>query len=97
MCFRSSPRATRLGRVDARWRTGPEATGRPDLRAEGTLVIEVDASGAVPRAELQGADLAGTPLEICLRTVASRWRFPSNGRAYRIDAPVKVSGAGSRR
>jgi len=66
----------------------------PDLRADGMLVIEVDANGMVPHAELLGADLAGTPLENCLRTVASRWRFPSNGRAYRIDAPVKVSGSG---
>jgi hypothetical protein len=65
----------------------------PDLRADGTLVIEVDANGAVPHTELLGTDLAGTPLEACLRTVASRWRFPSNGRAYRIDAPVKVSGS----
>jgi hypothetical protein len=65
----------------------------PDLRADGTLIIEVDANGAVPHAELLGTDLAGTPLESCLRTVASRWRFPSNGRAYRIDAPVKVSGS----
>jgi argininosuccinate lyase len=38
----------------------------PNLRAEGTLVIEVDASGAVPRSELLGTDLAGTPLEDCL-------------------------------
>jgi hypothetical protein len=66
----------------------------PDLRADGMLVIDVDANGAVPHAELLGADLAGTPLESCLRTVASRWRFPSSGRAYRIDAPVKVSGSG---
>jgi len=65
----------------------------PTLRAEGTLIIEVNASGAVPRAELLGADLAGTPLESCLQTVASRWRFPSNGRAYRIDAPVRVWGS----
>jgi hypothetical protein len=66
----------------------------PDLRADGMLVIEVDANGMVPHTELLGADLAGTPLETCLRTVASRWRFPSSGRAYRIDAPVKVSGSG---
>jgi hypothetical protein len=66
----------------------------PDLRADGMLVIEVDANGMVPHTELLGADLAGTPLENCLRTVASRWRFPSSGRAYRIDAPVKVSGSG---
>jgi hypothetical protein len=64
----------------------------PSLRAEGTLVIDVDATGAVPRSELLGTDLAGTPLEDCLRTLASRWRFPSSGRAYRIDAPVKVWG-----
>jgi hypothetical protein len=66
----------------------------PDLRADGTLVIEVDANGTVPRAELVGTDLAGTQLESCLRTIASRWRFPSSGRGYRIDAPVKVSGSG---
>lgn len=69
----------------------------PNLRAEGTLVIEVDASGAVPRSELLGADLAGTALEDCLRTIASRWRFPSAGRAYRIDAPVRVWGTVSDR
>jgi len=65
----------------------------PDLRADGLLVIEVDANGAVPRAELQGADLAGTALESCLRTITSRWRFPSSGRGYRIEAPLKVSGS----
>ena len=65
----------------------------PTLRAEGKLVIEVDASGAVPRAELQGTDLAGTQLETCLRALASRWRFPSDGRAYVIDAPLRVWGA----
>jgi hypothetical protein len=66
---------------------------RPDLRAEGTLIIDVDATGSVPHAELLGADLAGTALEDCLRTIASRWRFPSSGRAYRIDAPVRVLGS----
>lgn len=69
----------------------------PSLRAEGTLIIDVDATGAVPRSELLGTDLAGTPLEDCLRTLASRWRFPSSGRAYRIDAPVRVSGTASPR
>jgi hypothetical protein len=66
----------------------------PTLRAEGTLVIEVSASGAVPRAALVGPQLAGTQLETCLQTVASRWRFPRAGRAYRIDAPVRVWGSG---
>jgi len=65
----------------------------PDLRAEGTLMLEVDAAGAVARAELLGTDLAGTPLESCLQTVSARWRFPASKRPYRIDAPVKVSGA----
>jgi hypothetical protein len=79
--------------------TRKQATRKPRLGAAAVeassapLVIEVDADGAVPHAELLGTDLAGTPLEACLRTVASRWRFPSNGRAYRIDAPVKVSGS----
>jgi hypothetical protein len=66
---------------------------KPDLRAEGTLIIDVDAAGSVPYAELLGADLTGTPLEDCLRTIASRWRFPSSGRAYRINAPVRVQGS----
>lgn len=65
----------------------------PALRAQGTLVIEVDASGSVPHAQLLGDELAGTPLETCLRTIASRWRFPSDGHGYRIDAPIRVWGA----
>ena len=65
----------------------------PDLRADGLLVIEVDADGTVPGAELQGADLAGTALESCLQMVTSRWRFPRSGRGYRIEAPLKVSGS----
>jgi hypothetical protein len=64
----------------------------PTLRAEGTLVIEVDSSGGVTRARLRGEDLEGTSLEECLRTLALRWRFPRTARAYAIEAPVKVSG-----
>jgi hypothetical protein len=52
----------------------------------------VDARGGVPRADLVGDDLAGTPLESCLRVLAARWRFPSSGRSYVIAAPVRVSG-----
>jgi hypothetical protein len=69
----------------------------PNLHADGTFVIEVDATGAVPRSELVGTDLAGTPLEDCLRTIASRWRFPAAGRPYRVDAPVRVWGSESGR
>jgi hypothetical protein len=64
----------------------------PTLRAEGTLVIEVDARGRVPGAQVKGAQLEGTPLESCLRDAALRWRFPSNGRAYAVEAPLRVSG-----
>ena len=65
----------------------------PKLRAEGKLVIQVNAKGAVPAARLVGEELAGTRLETCLRGVASRWRFPRRGRAYVIEAPVKVGAA----
>jgi hypothetical protein len=69
----------------------------PDLQAEGTLVIDVEKDGSVPSAALLGSDLAGTPLEACLRTAASRWRFPASAHAYRISAPVKVWGSGRAR
>jgi hypothetical protein len=69
----------------------------PDLKAEGTLVIDVEKDGTVPSAALLGADLAGTPLEACLRTAAARWRFPASARAYKISAPVKVWGSGMAR
>jgi hypothetical protein len=64
----------------------------PTLRAEGTLVLEVDGSGRVVRAGLTGAQLAGTALEDCLRAVASRWRFPRTASAYAVEAPLTVSG-----
>jgi hypothetical protein len=66
----------------------------PSLKAEGTLVIDVEKDGTVPSAELQGVDLAGTPLETCLRTAATHWRFPASARPYTISAPVKVLGSG---
>ena len=69
----------------------------PDLKAEGTLVIDVEKDGTVPSAALVGAELAGTPLEACLRTAAARWRFPASARAYKISAPVKVWGSGMAR
>lgn len=64
----------------------------PTLRAEGTLVIDVDAHGRVPRAALRGSQLEGTPLETCLRDAALRWRFPPSGRAYAVEAPLRVTG-----
>jgi len=66
----------------------------PDLKAEGTLVIDVEKDGTVPSAQLLGADLAGTPLETCLRAAAMHWRFPASAQAYTISAPVKVLGSG---
>jgi hypothetical protein len=68
----------------------------PDLRAEGTLVIDVDRSGRVTGAALRGPALQGTTLEGCLRSVAVRWRFPRTGRAYAVEAPLEVSGASGR-
>jgi len=64
----------------------------PTLKAEGMLVVDVDAHGQVPRVELKGKDLSGTALELCLRTAASRWRFPRTGRSYSIEAPLVVTG-----
>lgn len=64
----------------------------PDMKAEGTLVVEVDAKGRVPAVALQGASLGGSPLELCLRKVSQRWRFPRTGRPYSVEAPVKVRG-----
>jgi hypothetical protein len=64
----------------------------PTLKAEGTLVIEVDPRGHVASADLKGQQLEGTALEGCLRTLASRWRFPRTAQAYAIEAPLKVSG-----
>jgi hypothetical protein len=69
----------------------------PDLQAEGTLVIDVEKDGSVPSATLLGSTLAGTPLEACLSTAASRWRFPASAHPYRISAPVKVWGSGRSR
>jgi hypothetical protein len=66
----------------------------PELKAEGTLVINVEKNGSVPSADLLGADLAGTPLEACLRAAAARWRFPASAHPYTISAPVKVWGSG---
>jgi hypothetical protein len=67
----------------------------PTLRAEGTLIIEVDGTGRVTGAGLRGAALQGTALEGCLRAVAARWRFPRTTSAYAIEAPLKVSGVES--
>jgi hypothetical protein len=64
----------------------------PDLRAEGTLIIEVDGSGRVVQAGLRGAELEGSSLEGCLRTIAYRWRFPTTPRGYALEAPLRVSG-----
>ena len=64
----------------------------PSLRADGLLVLEVEASGRVFNAEVKGASLAGTPLESCLRTVAMRWGFPRHAGPYAVEAPLKVSG-----
>jgi hypothetical protein len=64
----------------------------PTLNAEGTLVVDVDARGQVPRVELKGKDLSGTALELCLRTAAARWRFPRTGKSYSIEAPLVVTG-----
>jgi hypothetical protein len=69
----------------------------PDLRAEGTLVIDVRKDGSVPSAELMGTGLAGTPLEDCLHRAAIRWRFPASAHPYTISAPVKVWGTGPAR
>ena len=65
----------------------------PGLRADGTIVIEVDHTGRVVRAGLRGDDLEGTSLEACLRTLALGWRFPRTSRPYAIEAPVKISGS----
>jgi hypothetical protein len=64
----------------------------PDLRAEGTLLLEVDAAGKVTRAALRGEQLQGTALEGCVRAVAARWVFPRKSRAYAVEAPLRVSG-----
>jgi hypothetical protein len=64
----------------------------PDLRAEGTLLLEVDATGKVTRAALHGEQLQGTALEGCVRAVAARWVFPRKSRAYAVEAPLRVSG-----
>lgn len=64
----------------------------PELRAQGTLVIEVDPRGKVPKVGLRGKPLSGSALETCLLIVAQRWRFPSTGRAYRVEAPIVISG-----
>jgi hypothetical protein len=69
----------------------------PTLNAEGTLVLEVNAIGRVTQAGLRGDQLQGTPLEGCLRSLASRWIFPRTARAYAVEAPLKVSGIESRR
>jgi hypothetical protein len=60
------------------------------------------AAGARRRpAEFSGGrcsdQLQGTPLEGCLRSLASRWIFPRTARAYAVEAPLKVSGIESRR
>jgi hypothetical protein len=64
----------------------------PGLRAEGTLVLEVDGTGRVVQAGLRGEKLEGTTLEDCLRTLVMRWRFPGNRRGYAVEAPLRVSG-----
>jgi hypothetical protein len=64
----------------------------PSLRAEGTLVLEVDGTGRVVQAGLRGDQLAGSTLEDCLRTLAMRWRFPGDRRGYAVEAPLRVSG-----
>jgi hypothetical protein len=69
----------------------------PELRAEGTLVLEVSASGRVTQAALRRERLEGTPLEVCMRTIAARWVFPRTARAYAVEAPLKVSGVEDRR
>jgi hypothetical protein len=69
----------------------------PDLRAEGTLVLEVNAAGKVTQAALRGEQLQGTPLEGCVRAIAARWIFPRTSRAYAVEAPLKVSGINERR
>jgi hypothetical protein len=69
----------------------------PDLRAEGTLVLEINASGRVTQAALRGERLQGTPLENCMRAIAARWVFPRTARAYAVEAPLKVSGVEDRR
>jgi hypothetical protein len=69
----------------------------PDLRAEGTLVLEVDAGGKVTQAALGGERLQGTPLEGCVRAIAARWVFPRTARAYAVEAPLSVSGVPDRR
>jgi hypothetical protein len=68
----------------------------PDLRAEGTLVLEVSASGRVTQAALRGERLEGTPLEGCMRTIAARWVFPRTSRGYAVEAPLEVSGVEGR-
>ncbi len=65
----------------------------PSLSAQGTLFIVVDAQGNVPEAAVRGDQLIGTPLEGCLRNAAARWRFPSTGKAYAIEAPLRVTGS----
>jgi len=69
----------------------------PDLRAEGTLVLEVSATGRVTQAALRGDRLQGTPLEGCMRALATRWVFPRTSRAYAVEAPLKVSGVEGKR
>jgi hypothetical protein len=64
----------------------------PDLRAEGTLVLEVDAGGKVTQAALRGERLQGTALEGCVRALATRWVFPRKARGYAVEAPLSVSG-----
>ncbi len=64
----------------------------PNLRAQGSLVLEVDARGEVSQATVRGPDLQDKPIVLCLRTVAARWRFPSTDRAYAVEAPLRVSG-----
>ena len=64
----------------------------PDLRAQGTLVLEVSAAGRVTQAALRGERLQGTALEGCVRALATRWVFPNKSRAYVVEAPLSVSG-----
>ena len=68
----------------------------PALRAEGTLVLEVDGSGQVIQAGLRGEQLQGTALEGCLRAMAARWRFPRTAQNYAVEAPLKVAGVEGR-
>jgi hypothetical protein len=64
----------------------------PALRAEGTLILDVDQRGRVASSALKGTALEGTDLEGCLHALAARWRFPSAAHSYAIEAPIAVSG-----